>query len=117
DGTMPIIDMGNVSYCEGVALGQPVEIGGPGVVVPVDGLLLAIGAGWVEADRPVSHQSCNLAGKRGRYGNAVVERRRVTRVDGDGQRVAEVLIGDENFPVDRGDVLRRAIARYFGNRI
>ena len=48
DIAVAVIDLRHVSERQRVALAQPVEVGGGRVVVPADGLLLAIGG---EPDR------------------------------------------------------------------
>ena len=50
DIAVAVIDLGNKGDGERVACAQPVEVGGGRVVVPVDGLLLAVGDERIEAD-------------------------------------------------------------------
>ena len=62
DIAVAVIDLGHISERERVALAQPVEVGGGRVVVPADGLLLAIGGERIEADGATGDQRRNVDG-------------------------------------------------------
>ena len=49
DIAVAVVDLGDVGEGERVACAQPVEVGSGRVVVPADGLLLAIGGERIES--------------------------------------------------------------------